>query len=388
MAEWVPTNHKADEKEAARNRKKLMKIIKLPQNQICADCPIKLAQNAWAAINLGEFICFQCSGIHRNLGTHISKVRSLNLDSWNDDWVANMERWGNVKAAQYWEARIPPGVRRPTVEDSNQQNHVLKTFIKDKYQDRCWAAPERPAEWIQNNGGASAPPAQPAPAARTPAPAPAPSPVRAAPAPAPARVAMPVAVPKPVGGPDLFSFDEPVAAATAPVAQDPFGSFEAPAPAQQQAQGQGQGGFGDFGDSSGFGAAFNGAQAAPPVDKKNDIMNMFNTPQQQQMGGMGGMGGMGMQPGMQPGMMPQQQMGGMGMPQQQMGGMPMGGMGMPPQQQMGGMGMPQQMGGMQQQMGGMGMQPQMGGMGMQGGMRPGMQQGYGQQQQGQMGGWR
>ena len=51
-----------------------------------------MAQNAWASINLGEFICFQCSGIHRNLGTHISKVRSLNLDSWNDDWVAQMER--------------------------------------------------------------------------------------------------------------------------------------------------------------------------------------------------------------------------------------------------------------------------------------------------------
>ena len=43
MADWVPTNHKADEKEAARNRKKLMKIIKLPQNAICADCPIKRA---------------------------------------------------------------------------------------------------------------------------------------------------------------------------------------------------------------------------------------------------------------------------------------------------------------------------------------------------------
>ena len=124
-----------------------------------------MAQNAWASINLGQFICFQCSGIHRNLGTHITKVRSLNLDSWNDDWVANMERWGNHRAAQYWEARIPPGVRRPTIEDSNQQNHVLKTFIKDKYQDRCWAAQERPAEWIQTNGGGSgAPPAQRAPA--------------------------------------------------------------------------------------------------------------------------------------------------------------------------------------------------------------------------------
>ena len=83
----------------------------------------------------------------------------------------------------------------------------------------------------------------------------------------------------------LFSFDEPVASPKPAAAQDPFGSFETPAP--QAAQGQGQGGFGDFGDSSGFGANFNGAQAAPPVDKKNDIMSMFNTQPQGQMG-MGG----------------------------------------------------------------------------------------------------
>ena len=41
MADWVPSNHKADEKEAARNRKRLMKLIKLPENAVCADCPIK-----------------------------------------------------------------------------------------------------------------------------------------------------------------------------------------------------------------------------------------------------------------------------------------------------------------------------------------------------------
>ena len=81
-----------------------------------------MTQNAWASISLGGFICFQCSGIHRNLGTHLTKVRSLNLDSWNDDWVANMESWGNAKCAAYWEARPPP--RRPTLEDSNAQNHV------------------------------------------------------------------------------------------------------------------------------------------------------------------------------------------------------------------------------------------------------------------------
>jgi stromal membrane-associated protein len=99
----IVSTYKADEKEAARNRKKLLALIKKPENAICMDCPAKLTQNAWASINLGGFICFQCSGIHRNLGTHISKVRSLNLDQWNDDWVSNMERWGNEKCKAYWE---------------------------------------------------------------------------------------------------------------------------------------------------------------------------------------------------------------------------------------------------------------------------------------------
>ena len=35
------TNYKADEKEAQRNRKKLMALVKLPGNTVCADCPAK-----------------------------------------------------------------------------------------------------------------------------------------------------------------------------------------------------------------------------------------------------------------------------------------------------------------------------------------------------------
>ena len=49
-------------------------------------------------------------------------MRSLNLDSWNDDWVSNMEKWGNEKVQAYWESR--PAPRKPTIEDANSQNHM------------------------------------------------------------------------------------------------------------------------------------------------------------------------------------------------------------------------------------------------------------------------
>jgi hypothetical protein len=37
---------------------------------------------SWASINLGILLCIECSGVHRKLGSHISRVRSLDLDEW------------------------------------------------------------------------------------------------------------------------------------------------------------------------------------------------------------------------------------------------------------------------------------------------------------------
>jgi hypothetical protein len=42
----------------------------------------------WASWNLGLFFCIRCAGIHRNLGVHISRVKSVNLDTWTPQQVA------------------------------------------------------------------------------------------------------------------------------------------------------------------------------------------------------------------------------------------------------------------------------------------------------------
>ena len=41
----------------------------------------------WADINFGVFICIECSGVHRSMGAHLTKVKSVNLDEWSEEHV-------------------------------------------------------------------------------------------------------------------------------------------------------------------------------------------------------------------------------------------------------------------------------------------------------------
>lgn len=50
----------------------LAKLLELPENRHCADCSSRAP--TWASFNLGMFICIDCSGIHRTIGTHVTKV--------------------------------------------------------------------------------------------------------------------------------------------------------------------------------------------------------------------------------------------------------------------------------------------------------------------------
>ena len=100
-------------------------------NRRCAECTAK--RPTWASINLGIFVCWRCSGQHRRLGTHLSKVKSTTLDRWLPRWVAVAQAVGNHRSNKFWEATLPRG-SKPTPATSADE--VLE-FIRQKYVPVC-----------------------------------------------------------------------------------------------------------------------------------------------------------------------------------------------------------------------------------------------------------
>ncbi|KAJ7130313.1 hypothetical protein C8R44DRAFT_613539 [Mycena epipterygia] len=63
-----------------RNQRTLLDLVAQPGNDVCADCKVKNPR--WASHSLGIFICVSCASVHRKIGTHVTKVKSLTMDSW------------------------------------------------------------------------------------------------------------------------------------------------------------------------------------------------------------------------------------------------------------------------------------------------------------------
>lgn len=100
-------------------------------NSYCADCGTS-SKVEWISINLLVILCIECSGVHRSLGSHISKVRSLTLDtvSFTPDLIELLKGVSNSTVNSIWEAKLPrPKVTQRIVE------HRLG-FIRNKYVDK------------------------------------------------------------------------------------------------------------------------------------------------------------------------------------------------------------------------------------------------------------
>lgn len=104
----------------------------------CVDCGSGI-KTEWVSINLAIILCIECSGIHRSLGTHISKVRSLTLDinSFTTDIVELLLLVGNRVSNMVWEARLDQATK-PSPQATRDQR--LK-FITAKYVNRTYVEP-------------------------------------------------------------------------------------------------------------------------------------------------------------------------------------------------------------------------------------------------------
>ncbi|NXJ88871.1 SMAP2 protein, partial [Corythaixoides concolor] len=118
----------------------LASLLAEEENKYCADCQAKGPR--WASWNIGVFICIRCAGIHRNLGVHISRVKSVNLDQWTQEQIQCMQEMGNGKANRLYEAYLPENFRRPQTDQhpfflccwGNME--AVESFIRDKYEKK------------------------------------------------------------------------------------------------------------------------------------------------------------------------------------------------------------------------------------------------------------
>ncbi|XP_065810975.1 arf-GAP with GTPase, ANK repeat and PH domain-containing protein 1 isoform X1 [Labrus bergylta] len=112
-------------------------------NNFCVDCD---APNpTWASLNLGALICIECSGIHRNLGTHLSRVRSLDLDDLPRELTLVLSAIGNHMVNSIWEARTL-GHRKPAPDATREER---ESWIRAKYEQKLFVAslpPPTPGE--------------------------------------------------------------------------------------------------------------------------------------------------------------------------------------------------------------------------------------------------
>uniref|UniRef100_A0A8D1HZB2 Arf-GAP with SH3 domain, ANK repeat and PH domain-containing protein 1 n=1 Tax=Sus scrofa TaxID=9823 RepID=A0A8D1HZB2_PIG len=105
-------------------------VQRLPGNEVCCDCGS--SEPTWLSTNLGILTCIECSGIHREMGVHISRIQSLELDKLGTSELLLAKNVGNNSFNDIMEANLPSPSPKPT---PSSDMTVRKEYITAKYVD-------------------------------------------------------------------------------------------------------------------------------------------------------------------------------------------------------------------------------------------------------------
>ncbi|KAJ8330168.1 Protein gts1 [Batrachochytrium dendrobatidis] len=126
MSEDTRQKKKRDE----QHLKLIQEILALPDNQNCADCGARAPR--WTSVNIGCFLCIRCAGLHRKLGTHITKIKSTTLDTWSAEQIEFVRSMGNRKVNEYYLSR-----RNAPVFNINDDRE-METYLRQKYEKKSY----------------------------------------------------------------------------------------------------------------------------------------------------------------------------------------------------------------------------------------------------------
>ncbi|XP_074549404.1 arf-GAP with SH3 domain, ANK repeat and PH domain-containing protein 1 isoform X6 [Halichoeres trimaculatus] len=109
-------------------------VLRMPGNEVCCDCGA--ADPKWLSTNLGILTCIECSGIHREMGVHISRIQSMELDKLGTSELLLAKNVGNSSFNEIMEGNLPSPSPKPT---PSSDMTVRKEFINAKYVDHKFA---------------------------------------------------------------------------------------------------------------------------------------------------------------------------------------------------------------------------------------------------------
>lgn len=103
-------------------------------NQLCFDCANR--NPTWTSIPFGILLCMECSAIHRNLGVHISFVKSSNLDTWQRIQLRNFKFGGNHVAKEFFRKNGGSQYLNNSIEPNAKYTSTVATKYKEKLKQK------------------------------------------------------------------------------------------------------------------------------------------------------------------------------------------------------------------------------------------------------------